>query len=271
MRLLVSRYAFLGFIAAALFGAITWEHRATWQALGDPGVMTGWYLLGTILVLGLLNPRKKLAALPFGSMRSWLALHIVLGMFALALFWLHTGKIWPTGIYEQALAALFYAVCGSGILGYAMQRFLPKRLNQTGIEVVYERVPAEIANFRSLAESLIIDASEETGHETLARHYLDSLAWFFERPRFRISHVFGGDQAYHWLRGPGDAVRRHLNHQEIVWLDRLQALAEQKRLVDRHYACQAVLKKWLLIHVPLSAALIVLALWHTILVLVFVP
>ena len=53
------------------------------------------------------------------------------------MFWVHSGLFWPTGVHEQILAGLFYLVSASGIVGYAFEHFYPRRLTQSGIEVIF--------------------------------------------------------------------------------------------------------------------------------------
>lgn len=248
--------------ALALF-ALFFSH-ARWSAmtLGEPAVWTGYYLATLVLFLGAFNLRKRLSVLALGPAAVWLRLHVAGGVLALPLFWLHTGTIWPTGVFEGVLAAVFYLVGVTGLAGFILQRLYPARLTQSGVEVIYERIPAEIAALREEAEALIVDCTEKTGSDTIARQYLETFAWYFRKPRFFASHAFGGQRGGHWVRTRTASLRRYLNQEEEPYLDRLCDLAFAKNRVDLHYAAQAVMKGWLLVHLPLSAALLVLGLWH---------
>ena len=84
--------------------------RHTHARLGNPAVVTGWWLFALLLFLCLFNARKRLAMLPLGRAAVWLRWHVAGGFLTLALYWLHTGSAWPRGLYEQLLAAAFYAV-----------------------------------------------------------------------------------------------------------------------------------------------------------------
>jgi hypothetical protein len=252
-----------------LFAALAWASRRIRQALGDPALLTGWLLLATLVGLGAFNARKKLSMIPLGTAAAWLQLHVAGGLFAVALFWLHTRTLWPRGLYEQALACCFYAVSLSGILGWLLQRSLPRRLTSTGIEILYERIPAEIANLHAQAEALVFECTRTTERDTLARHYVESLDWFFRRPRFLRNHLLGGKMARAWQRQQFEAIRQYLDQREAQFLDRLNAIAEYKTDVDFHYAAQTVMKLWLLIHVPLAIATLLLAGWHVFLVQVY--
>lgn len=252
-------------LSAAVFGLTAWAARDTWQNHGNPSILTGYTLFVLLLLLGLFNARKRLSMVPVGRASVWLAFHVVAGVLAVAMFWLHTGTIWPAGLYEQVLAGLFYLVSLSGIIGYGLSRMLPRRLAQTEIEIIFERIPAELAEIREKPAQ----RPDIMLRDRVAACFLGTLSWFFARPRFRISHIVGGDAAGHWLRGPGSAVRRYLNDPEQVYFNQIIDLAELKCLIDRHYSCQELLKKWLLVHVPLAMAVILVAVWHLILVNVY--
>ena len=258
-----------GVAAVAVFALVARSAHRSWLALGDPAIVTGYTLFALLLLLGMFNIRKRFSMVPIGRASLWLAFHVVAGVLAIAMFWLHTGSAWPSGLYEKILVLLFYLVSVTGIIGYALSRALPRRLAQIEIEIIYERIPAELAEIREKVETLVLSCTEETGSDTVAQHHAETLGWFFTRPRFWMSHVAGGDAAGHWLRGPGSAARRYLNDSEKTYFDQIVELGMLKCLIDRHYACQGLLKKWLLVHVPLSVAVILVAVWHLILVNVY--
>ena len=164
---------------------------------------------------------------------------------------------------------MFYLVSLSGIFGYIIQRINPRRLVQTDFEIIYERIPAELAEIREKAEEEIRACTEETGSDTLARHYMETLSWFFRRPRFFFNNAFGGSAGQHWLRNQYRTVNRYLNDSERAYLDRVNELAEMKAKIDIHYACQSTMKYWLLFHLPLAAAVLGLMFWHVIVVNVY--
>jgi hypothetical protein len=248
-------------LAGLLTFAAQWFRNSAW--------ITGYIFLALIVGLMAFRARKRLSVIPLASAATWTRLHIALGALGFALYWLHTGSIWPTGPYEQMLAVLFYLVSVSGIIGYILDRGYPGRLTQTGIEVIYERIPAELAILREQAEALIEECTRETASQTLARHYVETLYWFFRKPRFVFNHIWGGRKGFHWIRSRCDYVNRYLNDAERVYLDRLKQLAETKDKLDFHFAVQGMLKHWLFVHVPLAGALFVAVLWHLLLVNIY--
>ncbi len=243
--------------------------------LEDSSVVTGYVLIAVMLCVALFNTRKKLTMIPLGKASSWLVFHLVGGVFCIALFWLHTKTIWPKGIYEGFLAGTFYLVSISGILGYLIQRGNSRKLTETGVEVIYERIPLEIKEIRDKAQEHVLECTEKTGSDTLANHYMDTLAWYFQKPRFYWATLFGSltplgvGMPRTWLRNKGDPVKRYLTADELAFFERVEKLAELKILIDRHYVYQDLNKKWLLFHVPLSTGLVIMALWHLLLVEVY--
>ena len=269
MNAVTVRYVLLWIISAAFLAAFASYASVSTVNLGRPEFITGYVLFGLILALATLNARKKLSMVPLGRSAYWLAAHVVGGVAALGLFFVHTGNIWPTGAYEQALAIIFYLVTASGIFGYITQKVYPKRLVQTELEIIYERIPAELAEIREKSEAIIIECTEKTGSDTLSRHYIETLRWYFRRPRFFISNAFGGAAAEHWLNQSSQTVSRYLNTEEHKYLDNLNKLGKYKLKIDFHYSCQSVMKYWLLTHVPLAAGMLGLIFWHVIVVNVY--
>lgn len=258
----------------SIFGAIVFltvwfSSRQLDLVFADTVVMTGYTLLGVMLFVALFNLRKKLSMLPLARASTWLVFHVVGGLLCIAFFWLHTGTIWPQGAYESLLALVFYLVSLSGIVGYVIQRLNARKLTETGIEVIYERIPAEVAEIRERVEEIVLECTETTGSDTLANHYMDTLAWFFRRPRFYWPAILRFGNSTTWLRTNGASVERYLNTEELGFYKQVMELAELRQLIDEHYALQDINKKWLLIHLPLSVALLIMAFWHLLLVEVY--
>jgi hypothetical protein len=256
-------------MAAAAIVALAVYAREASVSLDRSEFLTGYILFGLMLALALFNARKKLSMVPLGRAAYWLAGHAVGGMLAIALFFIHTNSFWPEGGYEQALAVIFYLVSLSGIFGFLIQRYFPKRLVQSDFEIIYERIPAEVAEVREKAEAAVRACTDATGSDTLARHYFEALSWYFRRPRFFLNHALGGEAGEHWIRHQHQTVDRYLSDAEREHLESLSELARYKNQIDLHYACQSIMKLWLLVHVPLAAAVLGLMFWHVIVVNVY--
>lgn len=257
-------------ITAAVFFSLIWIWTLqTDNALGFSSFVNGWALFCVLASLALFSARKRLPFLPLASASRWFLIHTVTGVLAVFLFWLHSGISWPNVFHEQLLTLLFYATSLSGVAGLVIEKTYPHFLTRSGVEYIYERIPGNIARIRGEAESLLLECTRETGSDTLAQHYLDTLHWFFQRPRFFISHVFRSQHAQFWVHQQFSLLERYLNEKEQAYLNKIFTLADTKRKIDFHFSIQTVLKGWLLIHVPLSAAVMTLVFWHLIVIHVY--
>ena len=66
--------------------------------------LSGWVLFAAMLFLTFFNLRKRIPFLRIGSASFWLQLHLYVGVFSGALFFVHIGWSWPAGIFHQLLA-----------------------------------------------------------------------------------------------------------------------------------------------------------------------
>lgn len=231
--------------------------------------ITGYSLFVLMLALASLKVRKRLLVLPIGTVRDWMLLHLVFGVLGIALYFQHTGTLWPSGRYEQWIAFFFYLVTISGVSGYVFQRAFPQRLADLGEQVIFERIPVEMAALRERVEALMLEATRETGSDTLARYYAESLHWYFERPRFALSHLRGTGRSEGWIQTHLKVLSRFLNESERAYLVKLEEIALRKSGLDAHHALQGALKLWLFVHVPCAVLLLLLASWHLLIVHIY--
>jgi hypothetical protein len=270
MLALSQRLVIPGIISLILFGLLFYKTEEMLSGLGDPAIISGWALILLMVSLALINTRKKLVAFNLGRIKHWLAFHIVGGFLAVAIFLLHTGSLFPLGLYEQILSILFWLVSFTGVWGMMITIFYPRRLTEDNdTEITYERVPSQIFEMRKQAEAEVLACTEASGQSTLSQHYEETLYWFFKQPRFYWNHAIGGEEAFTWIRQQGTAVKRYLNEKETSYLNRIIDLAETKAKTDKHYACQDIMRKWLLVHVPLSVAVLGMSVWHIFLIHVY--
>jgi len=255
---------------AAIFFILVWVWTLRVEnSLGYPEFVSGGALFFVIFFLCLFNMRKRLPFLPLGTAHKWFLLHAVAGFLGLFLFWLHAGVLWPKGLYLQILTILFYGTTLSGIVGLIMEKIYPHLLTRIGLECIYERIPRDIAEIRNKAENLVLECTENTGSDTLAKHYMETLGWFFQRPRFFLNNIFGGQNSQTWVKQQCSILERFLNEAEHDYLNQIFTLAETKRKIDFHYSLQTMLKNWLLVHVPFAAAVMAMVVWHLIVIQVF--
>lgn len=264
VRLALRRTLLLVALAAASLG--TWGAFQSFHASRPHLVyLTGWFLLGLMLVLTLFNVRKKLPFLPLLSARLWLQVHLYLGLFTGLVFLLHL-RHWPQGVFDASLALLFLGVTLSGIVGWWLSRALPKRLTAAGGEVPFERIPLIRRALQLQAEQLVLGGVGPARSTTLADFYAERLSDFFSRPANLGDHLFGSRRALNHLLGQIAEVDHFLSPPEKKTAAELIELVRQKDGLDFHRATQLVLKGWLFVHVPLTYALLVFSGAHVLIV-----
>jgi hypothetical protein len=245
-----------------VIAAVWWFVRVQEQSLGSSAFSTGYLLLGSVLFLALYNVRKKLPFLPLGSSTTWLQLHLYVAMGTVAVFALHAGPGWPTGILDGTLAVIYLLTVISGVIGLYLTRTIPAQLARVGNEVVYERIPAFRRHVRQQAREIVLGSITGSGATTLADFYVARLYDFFGRPRgWRYSLRPTTAERRALMREMQD-LRRFLAEQELAACERLFSLVRRKDDLDFHEARQKVLKLWLFGHIGLTYALVLLALLH---------
>ncbi|MBA4146907.1 MAG: hypothetical protein H0X66_02245 [Verrucomicrobia bacterium] len=231
--------------------------------------ITGWLLLGLMLLLTLYNGRKKIPFLPLANSKDWLQFHIYAGWFTLLLFLLHIRFRFPTGWFEGTLATLYAVVMVSGIVGLFISRSFPKRLTSRGGEVLFETIPIVRRNLRKRAEELTLKSIPDVQASTVADFYTNELAGFFAGPKNYWKHLFEIRTPLNHLLKKVDDLKRFLNEKERGVMSEYSDLVRQKDGLDYHHTLQLTLKLWLFVHIPLTYSLLIFSLVHVILVFAF--
>jgi hypothetical protein len=257
-----------GVTAMAVAAVWLWA-RALERGLGTSGFSTGYLMLAAVLFLALYNVRKKLPFLPLGSSATWLQWHLYVGIGSVALFALHAGIRWPTGVLNSALAATYLATAGSGLIGLYLTRTIPLQLARVGEEVIYERIPALQLHVRTQAGNAVLESVTASGATTLADFYVARLFDFFHRSRGAGYFIRPTTARRRSLMHELTAVRGYLSDHEQTACERLFALLRRKDDLDFHEARQRLLKTWLFVHIGLTYGLVALALLHGLLALAF--
>jgi hypothetical protein len=225
-----------------------------------------WYgLLGSGLMVyaGLLAAHRRLARWPWLPRRAWLLKgHIWLGLLSFWVILFHSGFRWG-GFLEVLLWLVFGAVVASGIFGLVMQGVLPRLLTrELAEETPYEQMPYVCSQLHRRALQLTDQVCG--GELTPVRVQLRE---FCEKTVGR--YLEGKPDATNPLP---DAARARGQFAQFLALPELgadrAALEEMEQLCNRRRAIAVQerihhwLHGWLLFHVPLSAALLILGVTH---------
>ena len=238
-------------------------------SLRASAIYSGFLLLGVVIGLTLFNSRKKLAFLPLARASTWLQIHIYAGSFCFFIFLLHINFSRPRGALTLVLAAVFCVVVFSGFFGIFISRYLPPRLTRSGEPLIFERIPAYRQEIQEKVEALVRKAQIETQSSTLADFYLGELRPFFQRLPGMFDALGGIDRRVDRLLKKLQALNRYLNDGEKAIAVEMRDWIETAQNVHFQYAGQRLLKLWLFIHIPFTYSLIVLALVHAAVALIY--
>jgi len=275
------KWWFIIFAAGALGAPILYEFLGRHQPDGLTGGSTVglWYgVAGAALMVyaGLLSAVRKFPRRRFPLRRQWwLRGHIWLGLLSVVFIACH-GNYRFGGPLEQALWVAVALTIFTGIIGLVLQGLLPHWLmGRVPCEIPYEQIPSVCQAMREQADSLIDglcgplegrDASPggspklggnaksrlRSIYETEARPFLVEQQVQPSRlgDPMRAAEVFAEMD-----RLPGiEAV-----HEELA---RVKTLCTERRLLAEQERLHRWLHGWLLVHVPLSVALLVLGVIH---------
>jgi hypothetical protein len=252
-----------------------------------PGLTFG--IVGGLLILFefALWGRKKLRRLRIGRVQTWMAAHIWLGLLTVPLLVLHSGFRWG-GSLSAILMVLLLVVIASGIWGLILQQILPSRmLHDDGLRVVRatcgplpgedsDKVDTQEAEEGLPISHMTVGAVQTVGSvqgkvlvtrvpkaavpgsEPLRALYRDSIGPYLlqgkkAQPRLALASRSVGIFEEIRVKLPKDA-------REAV--DILENLCDQRRQLDRQKVYHFWLHGWLVVHLPLSVALVILMFFH---------
>jgi hypothetical protein len=231
------------------------------------GIAAGALIIFAVLLAGLRWVPKWWW---IGSRRTWLKGHIWLGSLSGVLVYCHTGGFHWGGFLEWTLSLIFALTVLTGVLGLVLQQVLPARLTaRVACEVPYEQIPHVCQRMTSVADTLIKTAQSHPQLPAAAREQLDSFYEAAVRP-----FLLQGRSGVLSPAEPGSVEALFATMQTMAGmaaiqdaLAKLQALCVERLALAEQEKIQYWLHGWLYLHVPLSAALIVLAAAHAVMAL----
>lgn len=255
-------------IGFALVVVVLWVLLRT--SFARAALYSGLTLFGVILLLSLLNTRKKIPFLPLMRASVWLKWHQFLGYLSIAIFLVHVDFRVPNGLLEGTLAGIFGIVAISGIVGLYLSRQLPKRMSRSGETVLFERIPRHREEIREEVRKLILESEESCRSSTLSEFYFDHLRHYLEESG-GLFHAFGIEKrrTSHRLLKELESNMRYLSEEEKGIAAELREWIETKENLDFQESSQRILKGWLFIHIPFTVSLILLGMAHGILAVIY--
>lgn len=259
---------------------------SSWQGLT-------YGIVGTVFMAFamLLSMKKRLRTMRIGRAYWWTQGHVWLGLLSYPLILFHAGFHWgQTFGMTWWLMLLFTIIVVSGILGIVLQNIVPtKMLRELPLETIYEQLDRVSGELKREAASIVGSATESRsedafdrdaipagavsagqshsiamnkGHQVLRDFYASDIEPFLtaQANGTRMMSLTSATAAF-------DSVRMALPKELHEHLNDLQSIVDERRQLARQKRLHHLLHGWLLIHVPLSFALTVLAAIHIVVAL----
>jgi hypothetical protein len=269
-------------VGVAAVGFYVWLDRRTPGGLrgGSPAGL--WYgVAGSALMIyaGLLSAHRLFPAWWWLGMRkTWLRGHLWLGSLSVVLIACHAHGELGGGL-EIALWLVLAGIILTGVYGLVLQQVLPGMLaRRFPDEAPYGQIPHLCREMRNEADDLVEEIAPavavKAGDEGAARFatemrtfYTEQMRPFLAAPAPRRSPLLSDLRSETFF----SALRRRLGSRggdvAANALDRLEELARDRRKLAEQEHMYRWLHAWLLLHVPLSAALLVLGVVHAVVAL----
>ena len=269
--------AFQGLLIAAIsFGlfCLVWIYA---NGLRDPRYLDGWMLAGGMILQVSFHVAIKTASLSPKSAMRWRKIHIFLGYLLVAAFISHSDFSLPDTSFEWALWAAFVLVTLSGIFGTYLSWSL-KAKGRIDEGIGYDRIPSLRADLARKVHATV--TASDPGAAAISLPGLPHDAWimdlytthlrgFFERPHNFTAHLVGSQRPLNRLTAEIDSLSRYVDQQSQEKLAAIKNLVIEKDRLDFARVYLGLTKAWLFVHVPVTYALIVLAVLHVLVVYAF--
>lgn len=249
-------------VSLVLAAGVQWWRG--WSA-GDGWGLTFGTLAALLMFVAALYPlRRRLMLWPLRTAQDWLQLHLYGGTLAALFVLIHMGFKWPGGQFGWWLLLLMLWTTVSGLLGVALQKWVPTRMaSQLTVEVIYERVPGMITSLQAEAGKTMEGASDvlQRFYDAQVQPALAGLSpsWSY------LFDIHGGRDKQ---LAPFDHITAFVDDDDKSRLADLKTLVSEKIQIEAHYTLQRALRLWPLLHVPpamlLLAAIVahVAAVWY---------
>ncbi|MFZ0794676.1 MAG: hypothetical protein WAM65_12955, partial [Candidatus Korobacteraceae bacterium] len=251
-----------------------------------------------MLFAGLLGARKKFPIWRIGRAQTWMRGHLWLGTVSFPLILFHAGFHFGVGL-TRAIMWIFVVVFLSGIFGAVLQHYMPRfTTERIPMETIYEQIGRVRTQLVDEARNLVEEAcstltgglsratmeqrAAAAGAGTMGGLTVASGLALDEEASVKLRDFFrqqlqpflehGGSQGLLLAdRSHSQGIFRELkallppNLHPMV--DDLENVCEEKRELDQQTRYHRILHGWLLVHIPLSYALLLLGAVHAVMAL----
>lgn len=290
-------------VAYALYAASRPEGPSGGSAVGLAFGVAG---LGCMVFASLLGARKRVPTWRLGRAQAWMRGHLWLGLLSLPLILFHGGFHFG-GLLTRVLMWLLIITVASGLCGAALQHYLPPLMTaEVKLETIYDEIgnvrtlllneadrgveaicgplglaKADAAEVQraggfsaarpiatrgggasaAVAEDRV--ALSEEDRERLKKFYLGEMRPLLEHPKKSGAKLLDADKAQAAFSG----LRTMLPASAREPVDDLEDICDEARQLLRQEQLHRWLHGWLLVHIPISLALIALGIVHAVMAL----
>jgi hypothetical protein len=273
-------------IASTIVGALIYIVYATHTAQPGGGtavgLMFGTLALGLMLFAAALSVRKRFPIWRIGRAKIWMRAHLWLGFLALPMVLFHSA-FHARGALAFVLFWLTIIVVFSGIGGAWLQHTIPTRIfREVPFETIYDQIPVIRVQLEAEAMSRAADVTHSlapaTGPgatvvftlldiqdlqpqtEALDRFIASEVKPYLSDEQTKSSQLKNRE----WAHTQFENFRRQFPEPAWEPISAIEEICEEKRQLDHQARLHRLLHAWLLVHLPVSAALILLAIVHAI-------
>ena len=247
------------------------------------GLLFGSTGFAFMIFAALLGARKRVPVYRLGRAQTWMRGHLWLGLLSLPLILLHSGFRYGHGLSAWLMTLLIIVVV-SGVVGAALQHYMPRVMTrEVTMETIYEEIGHVRAQLLEEAEEMMQQAAgaenkkaaeggEADSAATVAvadepaplrNFYQQELKPFLEKPGARGRAL--GDPAQ--ARSAFAQLRTLVPASLHTTIEDLEGICEEERQLTLQSRLHIWLHGWLLLHIPLSLALILLGAIHALMAL----
>lgn len=264
------------------------------------GLVYGFVGLAFMLYAGVLGARRKVPMWRLGRATTWMKGHLYLGLVSYPIIVYHAG-FQIGGPVTLVLMILFTFVILSGIFGLVLQQYMPRMLlDKVPLETVYEQIDNVVTQLRTEADDVVAAAvgplpvadalapTEPRGggglrhgelrptprpkpvtvtplpeSAVLKEMYVNDIRPFLSQELPRNGRLHSAETS--------TALFTHLRvtlppllHPTV---EELQAICDERRQLAVQKRLHHWLHGWLLVHVPISLALLLLSVVHAVVAL----
>jgi hypothetical protein len=247
-----------------------------------PGLIYGSVGFAMMIFAGLLGARKRVRTWRLGRATWWMRGHLWIGFLSFPFILFHGGFQLGNGALTRVLMVLFVIVFVSGIIGAVLQHFMPRMITERiPMETIYDQIDRVIGQLVVEGAQLVSEIKAVVEQEIERQEEVEergpavaaggknpgAAAAQDERVSAKINSFFETQMK------PYLTSRRYQKYSlanpvqaaaAFLWskFDDLENICAEKRELERQRYMHKWLHGWLLFHVPVSYALILLGVVH---------